>query len=255
MSYLKRLAEIWWQTILFILWSLVIADLLQNKKYLHFLHPSFGIILLVGLITLLLFILSDILKITRKRFHTIEALRGLILLAPVFFILNAEKDLLDSYAFKKRMLEVVSQKEKMLKAADQKSDKGAAKNKKHIPQTDQKAEVVYNKVNISKLFQAAYYYKNKNIEITGMINNSAKVKEICGKNCVIVFRFVVSCCVADAVPVSVVVETKQKNNIKDDSWVTAKGKFIIRETKGRKYLALENATIKKTKKPDRPYLY
>lgn len=70
-----------------------------------------------------------------------------------------------------------------------------------------------------------------------------------------VSRFTVSCCVADAAPVGLIVSTPQAPELADDAWVEVTGRFAAREFNGRLMPVLIADTITPTEPPSQPYLY
>jgi uncharacterized repeat protein (TIGR03943 family) len=70
-----------------------------------------------------------------------------------------------------------------------------------------------------------------------------------------VSRFTVSCCVADASAVGLLVQTEQTPNLKADSWVRVTGKFNTGEFAGEKIPVIVADKIEPTEQPNQPYLY
>ena len=70
-----------------------------------------------------------------------------------------------------------------------------------------------------------------------------------------VARFAVSCCVADALAIGIIVETSGAAQWPQDSWVRVRGNFTVREFEGQRAPVLVAESIIETAMPDRPYLY
>lgn len=70
-----------------------------------------------------------------------------------------------------------------------------------------------------------------------------------------VSRFTVSCCVADAAPVGLIVAWPEAEALADDAWVEVNGRFEAREFNGRVIPVLIAETIESTTPPNQPYLY
>ena len=68
-------------------------------------------------------------------------------------------------------------------------------------------------------------------------------------------RFVLSCCVADAAPVGLVVQTAVAPQFPTDQWVDIAGHFIIGTFDGITMPILVADTIEETETPAQPYLY
>lgn len=68
-------------------------------------------------------------------------------------------------------------------------------------------------------------------------------------------RFVLSCCVADASPIGLVVQTADAAHLPDDQWVDVTGHFIVGTFAGAEMPILVADTLTKTDAPAQPYLY
>jgi putative membrane protein len=68
-------------------------------------------------------------------------------------------------------------------------------------------------------------------------------------------RFTVSCCVADASAIGVIVQAKDAAMIKQDSWVHVKGKFQVQIFDGQRTPILVADSVEVTGQPAHPYLY
>lgn len=70
-----------------------------------------------------------------------------------------------------------------------------------------------------------------------------------------VSRFTISCCVADASAIGIVTEVQNASAWAQDSWVHVKGKMQLREVDGQKMPVLVAESIEATETPAHPYLY
>lgn len=70
-----------------------------------------------------------------------------------------------------------------------------------------------------------------------------------------VSRFAVSCCVADASALGLLVKSDQATQLKTDSWVRVTGKFGVGEFAGEQLPVLMPDKIEPTEQPSQPYLY
>jgi putative membrane protein len=68
-------------------------------------------------------------------------------------------------------------------------------------------------------------------------------------------RFTVSCCVADASAIGVIVQAKDAEKITQDSWVHVKGKFQVQTFDGQRTPILIADSVETTAQPEHPYLY
>jgi putative membrane protein len=68
-------------------------------------------------------------------------------------------------------------------------------------------------------------------------------------------RFIVSCCVADAAPIGLIVVWDEALSLTDNSWVEVYGRFEAQEFNGRLMPVLIAETVTVTTAPAQPYLY
>lgn len=68
-------------------------------------------------------------------------------------------------------------------------------------------------------------------------------------------RFVVSCCVADAVPVGMLVEYPTARQPEQDRWVKVTGRVQVRLVQGLATPVIVGRTVEEVAKPDQPYIY
>jgi len=72
----------------------------------------------------------------------------------------------------------------------------------------------------------------------------------------LVSRFVITCCAADAYPVALPVKLKvNKDKYPVDTWIEVEGKMITENLEGERQLTIEANSIEKIDKPDNPYNY
>ncbi|MBX3048020.1 MAG: TIGR03943 family protein [Anaerolineales bacterium] len=68
-------------------------------------------------------------------------------------------------------------------------------------------------------------------------------------------RFAVTCCVADAFAVGVIVRTPQAADWPSNAWVHISGQVAVGQFDGRPYPVIEAASIKEVPVPPQPYLF
>jgi uncharacterized repeat protein (TIGR03943 family) len=68
-------------------------------------------------------------------------------------------------------------------------------------------------------------------------------------------RFVVSCCVADATAIGLIVRSPQAASLPGDQWVEVSGHFELGEFSGKPAPILITDAITRTTPPNQPYLY
>jgi len=121
---------------------------------------------------------------------------------------------------------------------------------------DAKTLVSAKSVTILDLYYMPAIYEGKRVKLIGMLHkNDPRVKKDFGRNMLIVFRFVITCCAADASPVALLVDGKDLPDLSENSWVEVEGTFNTKEKNGRRVAVLEKSSMKKTAQPRQPYLF
>lgn len=72
---------------------------------------------------------------------------------------------------------------------------------------------------------------------------------------VMVARFTVSCCVADASAIGLPMQWDQAADLKQDTWIQVKGIFLEGEFRGNSVPILHATTVEIVDQPEHPYLY
>lgn len=72
---------------------------------------------------------------------------------------------------------------------------------------------------------------------------------------VMVARFTVSCCVADASAIGLPVQWDQAIDLKQDTWIQVNGTFQVGEFRGNTVPILQATSIEVVDQPEHPYLY
>jgi putative membrane protein len=68
-------------------------------------------------------------------------------------------------------------------------------------------------------------------------------------------RFTLTCCVADALAIGLVVKSDQSARLQQDTWVRVKGSFLAGDLDGQKMPVLIADEITPVQEPEQPYLY
>lgn len=72
----------------------------------------------------------------------------------------------------------------------------------------------------------------------------------------LISRFILTCCAADAYPVSLAVKLPEsRDNYKPDTWLEVEGKMVTETLAGKRLLVVQAASIKPIEEPKNPYDY
>ncbi|MDA3787190.1 MAG: hypothetical protein PF503_01635, partial [Desulfobacula sp.] len=169
-------------------WIITFGFLLYDDQYYLFLKPQFGILIYISLFICSLFAVSFLFSETK--YHVQDSMvKGMITLLPIVFIFSVGDNSLGGYALSKRTM-----------VAPQKTSRGTA------PEAIKEKVSETGDMSIYRLTQEWDKYKGSKVSIEGLFYEPA------GKNkdMAIVFRYLVTCCAADARPIGLVIK---KDNI------------------------------------------
>jgi len=216
-----------------VVWIIAFGFLLYDDQYYLFLKPEFGILIYISLFICSLFAVS-LFFIERKHHVHNSMIKGMITLVPILFIFSAGDNTLGGYALSKRAL-VAPQK------TGQKPAPGAIKGK------DSKTL----DISISRLTQEWDKHKNSKMSIEGLFYESVGNN----KDMAIVFRYLVTCCAADARPIGLVIKKENFQQIKNNDWVRVTG--VVREETmdGVSVIFMDLEHIEKTIMPSKSAAY
>ena len=270
MDALKRALERWWRPFLFFLWAMSLTGLLKGLRYTAFLRPEFGYVLALGAFTLLGFLMIDMLDGRQRPVGVRQILTLLVLILPLLYLFNAQGVSLNNYAFQTRSLGTPSVAASGMETpapavsdtgqADSASGESMAAGEDGGANTPTQAAVDEGgvlKVTVLDLYKAPGIYEGKQVRFTGMVHrDDSRVEQDFGAGVFIVFRFVVTCCVADALPAAVLVNAGgAMSECEENSWVEVEGRFSTKDKEDSRIPFIENPTIIPTGEPKQPYLY
>ncbi|OEH94408.1 TIGR03943 family putative permease subunit [Bacillus solimangrovi] len=94
-------------------------------------------------------------------------------------------------------------------------------------------------------------FKGRNIELKGFVYKEDGFDE----NQLVLSRFLITHCVADASIIGLLSEFKEASSIEQDTWIEAKGVLDITNYNGMELPYIKISEWKKIKTPEEPYLY
>ena len=94
-------------------------------------------------------------------------------------------------------------------------------------------------------------FKGRAVDVTGFVYRDPRN----GADQFWVSRFTISCCVADATAIGLLVQNAQGGSLKNDSWVHVTGKLDVGEFAGEKIPVILPDKITPIDQPQNPYLY
>ncbi len=222
--------------IVLLIWIGTFIYLIIDDNYTLFIKPEFGFLIYAGLFICSAFFINGILNRPDK-IKTAELMNGLIILMPVAFILLSGNQTLNSYALTKRTLMSPN-----LNQLDTSS--GLEDSKIH------KAGTPID-VTLSQLLRNWASYSGKQVSLEGLLHQSLKDND----DYALVFKYLISCCAADAIPVGIFIDKERTNGLNDDDWVKVTGVVNLAKMDGNDIVIMSLDTIEKTALPSKNAAY
>lgn len=95
-------------------------------------------------------------------------------------------------------------------------------------------------------------YTGQKVKVQGFVIHAPELPE----QYFLLARFVITCCAADAYPVSLPVKLKEsRKDYPADTWLEIEGQMITEELAGKRQLTIQPKSIKKIPEPKNPYDY
>jgi len=235
-------------------WTLTLGWLIVDDRYTHFLAPKFQLLVYTGALLSLLFTLGAALQPQESTRN--QLVRGLILILPILFILSAGDATLGNFAMSKRGISSGRNVPSAPKSETPQTPDPAA------PQTPLAASLPgppepqaqagrAMAISISQLIKNWDDYDGKNISVEGIFSQSVVGHDELSA----VFRYLITCCVADALPVGIFLERAAVEGLDGDDWVRASGRVSKVQLDGYWIIFMAPASVEKQKKPSKNAAY
>lgn len=222
--------------IVLLVWIGTFVYLILDDNYTLFIKPEFGFLIYAGLFICSAFFISGMFS-NPRRLKTSEIMNGLIILMPVVFIFLSGSQTLSSYALTKRTL---------LSPNIDPPEQQPISNDSNA----QKAGMPID-VTLSQLLRDWPSYSGKQVAIQGLLHRSLDDND----DYALVFKYLISCCAADAVPVGIFIDKKKTKGFSDDDWVKITGVVNLDKMDGNDVVIMSLDVIKKVEKPSKNAAY
>ena len=228
--------------LLFLAWFLAIVGLLPGGAYKAFLRPEFGVLLAVAGLVLTGFLFAEMGRNSaREGPRFFEIVRVLILAMPLAYLSVGREVALSSGDFERRWTGPVGDSVVLPPEA--------------LAAIPADAGAPAQEASLVGLCWDSDAYEGKEVAVEGMLRHEPDVAARYGGNGWLLYRFVVSCCAADAQPVAVMLTGGMATNWPADAWVRATGRFTLRPDQPRPVPILDVVATDPIPKPRNPYLY
>jgi len=211
----------------------------------------------MGLLIAMGFMLAAMIRPMMTEMDLSTILRALVLLVPVVYAMLMPDTFLGNQAFKKRFIgaghgAIGRQAPTMLSSQGAENNANAASPLGEIEGFSQKAP---QERSILEIFRRPNQFRGQRVIVTGMILRDEQLKPHFGGRDTAVYRFMINCCAADALPLAIALDTDQADAFPNEQWVQVDGIFDIQQINDKPVPIVSNPRIKRVETPAVPYLF
>jgi uncharacterized repeat protein (TIGR03943 family) len=231
-GYIKRR---WWVAGAYLVWASALFWLLFTGRYQAFLRPGFWALLLWALAVLLLFAAALFWarpSLCAGSMAAVPGIRLLIMLLPLIYVMAAQEQTLGSHALKNRLSEPAYMKR-------------FAAGSPAIVEGDKPL------VTLLDILQNFKAYEGRKITTQGMVYRDETVPF----GHILVFRFLIVCCAADALPAGALVSHEEVDSFEQDTWVSVEGTLGLKDVGDLTFPLIQAERITRIDPPKDPYLF
>jgi uncharacterized repeat protein (TIGR03943 family) len=249
--YIQR----WLYPSIFASWTAYLVYLLASQRYIVFLRPEFGLLLALAHFIALAFLLAAVTRSDKAAVDLSRILRALVLLVPIVYAVVMPDTKLGQQAFKARFVGTANGSVRQGPAAL--SSQGAKKPPDSPPAMGDPSAGQGRppEKTILELYQNPNLYKGHRVVVTGMMMHDEQLKPHFGGRATAVYRFLITCCAADALPLAIALDGNLTDAFANDQWVAVEGVFDIERIKDKPVPLITELRIKPVKAPTIPYLF
>ncbi len=251
--HLKR----WLHPLVFAIWTVFLIYLIASQRFVAFLRPEFGLLLAVAHFVAMGFMLAAMIRPKTSEMDVPAILRALVLLVPVLYSMAMPDTMLGHQAFKKRFIgtnngAISRQTPPMLSSQGSENNPDVTAPPEELEGTQQETP---QERTILDIYRNPNLYKGQRVIVTGMILHDEQLKPHFGGRDTAVYRFLINCCAADALPLAIALDSDQADAFTNDQWVQVDGIFDLQQINGKPVPLVSKLQIKPVEAPAVPYLF
>ena len=218
-----------WAT--FLLWLLTYG----KSDLIRLLHPRLWWVLSIAVVVLILFLVSLIFSREDSKQNKLALLElpGLLILAiPLLYFFIAKDARLDATSLHNRII---------------KNDNGAYQNT--LPDFEVFGLSKSPEMLFSKILRDPKKYENQDVEVVCQ----SFVNEELPENTAMCYRFMITCCAADAMPAFIFLSHSDEQTIENNKWIKVNGPLSIIDNNGMEFPSVEAKSIEYVEEPAFPW--
>ncbi len=238
--------------VVFALWTVALAYLLVSRQYMDFLRPEFGLLLALAQFVTMGFMFSALFNRHTHGKGLLGITQSLVLITPLVYLAIMPETMLGRAAFNTRFVGSTG----ISGMADAGYDGTIRAPTAEGPTKENRDGAPPKPVpTILEIFENPHDYVGHRVTVVGMILRDDNLKQYYGGHDTAVYRFLINCCAADALPLAIAVESTNAAAFDKDQWVQVNGIFEIRSAGGQNVPFFAEADITAVGTPEVPYLF
>ena len=215
----------------FLVWLLIFG----KSDLMRLIHPRLWWVLGIAVVVLLLYLVSLISSFsipTPSKWLFFELPSILILLIPVLYFSVAREARLDGTSLQNKITQ---------------TDRGIFINT--LPSFGLSDDELTTDMSFSKIIRQPEKYQNKEVEIVCQSFVNEKIPE----NMAMCYRYLITCCAADAIPVFVFLKNRNELEIENDRWIKVHGQLSLFYNNNMEFISIDTKTIEYVEEPSFPW--
>jgi putative membrane protein len=247
----------WLHPFVFGAWMDALFYLLGSRRYMDFLRPEFGLLLVPAVFIAMSFMIAAVAENRKTDADISTTLRAAVLLLPLVFLIGVPDAMLGELAFKNRFVGTGTIASNARESGGERFPREYGKDEKEASLTDmpRPRSKAPGECFISDLYRRADRYDGRRVVFTGMIVRDEALKEHFGGRDTAVYRFLITCCAADALPMAVAVDTARAESFAMDQWVRVTGTVSLQRIDDKFFPLVTDTTLEPIEAPTMPYLF
>ena len=247
----------WLHPLVFGAWMAALVYLLGSRRYIDFLRPEFGWLLVPAIFIAMGFMIAALAASRHLQASFSMALRAAVLLLPLLYLGALPNAMLGGSDFKNRFVGTGEIGSRSRESSGERFPWEEGRNEDGASQLDTSDSGLTSDggLLISDLYRQADRYDGQQVVFTGMIMRDAALQEHFGGRDTAIYRFLITCCAADALPLAIAVDSDRAAGFTKDQWVRVSGTFSLQRINDKPFPLVVDAAIEPIEAPAIPYLF
>jgi putative membrane protein len=225
-------------------WLISLIGMIAREDYTLFLRPQLVFLPAFSFLIFFAFFLVEMQRSDQPRIEPQgRGIRWLILISPVLFLTVARQATLGDAEFDQRWL------------GGEASMPATASRPPWMTSRSSPPTSSHERDLFGEIYWHPEPYHHQKVSVLGMVRRLPQITEMHGADAGLVYRFIMNCCVADAVPFAILLPEGLPPDASDGDWIHVQGKLIYEPTPPFNIMRIEGAAATPAPTPRNPYAF